>query len=222
MGADQRVMVRKLARVDRNTALVPVHGEARPSRLCRDRPIEADEVRRFLVSGRRDCRSSRHLKMPGHAELVGVTRGALAQRDGTWWVGVLGKGARRRFVVLPALGLVATRGYFEARGLDFDSAPPATPLLARLDDTTRAPAYTTLAQSLKRLVRRAAADGSLTLAERNTILKTSLHWLRHTHATRAVERQVPPDVLQANLGHADPRTTASYYRARALEKAFGS
>jgi hypothetical protein len=39
---------------------------------------------------------------------------------------------------------------------------------------------------------------------------------------------VPPDVLQANLGQADPRTTAGYYRAqeqrrqRQMERAFGS
>ena len=52
------------------------------------------------------------------------------------------------------------------------------------------------------------------------------HRLRHTHATRAVERHVPPDVLQENLGQSDPRTTARYYRAqmhrryKEMERAF--
>jgi len=162
------------------------------------------------------------------AELVGVTRGALSERGGRWWVGVVGKGARRRSVVLPSLGLAATREYFSARGLDFDSAAAATPLIARLDDAMEAPVYTTLAQSFSRLVRRAARDSALPLPARQVLIDSSLHWLRHTHATRAVERQVPPDVLQANLGHADPRTTAGYYqaqegrRAEALERVFGS
>ena len=66
------------------------------------------------------------------------------------------------------------------------------------------------------------------IEEREDARHASLHWLRHTHATRAAEAEVPPDVLQANLGQADPRTTAGYYRAqeqrrqRQMERAFGS
>ena len=50
--------------------------------------------------------------------------------------------------------------------------------------------------------------------------------IRHTDATRAAEREVPPDILQENLGQADRKTTARYYRAqlerrrKAIEKAF--
>jgi integrase len=42
-----------------------------------------------------------------------------------------------------------------------------------------------------------------------------------------MEREVPLDVIQAQMGHADPATTAQYSRAQikrrqgALEKAFG-
>ena len=66
----------------------------------------------------------------------------------------------------------------------------------------------------------------LPFEERQRAEQASAHWLRHTHATRAAERQVPPDVLQENLGQSDPRTTARYYRAqmqrrhREMERAF--
>ena len=72
------------------------------------------------------------------------------------------------------------------------------------------------------------ATQSLPLDQRQRAEQASMHWLRHTHATRAAEREVPPDVLQENLGQSDPRTTARYYRAqierrqRAMEESFGA
>lgn len=57
-------------------------------------------------------------------------------------------------------------------------------------------------------------QSSLSEEERRGALKASLHWLRHTHATRFAERGGDLDVLQANLGHSDPRTSARYYRAQ--------
>ena len=77
--------------------------------------------------------------------------------------------------------------------------------------------YLTLAPAFKRIAR--AAFASLSLDQREAANAASLHWLRHTHATRAAEAQVSPDVLQANLGHADPRTTAGYYRAQERRRA---
>jgi integrase len=73
----------------------------------------------------------------------------------------------------------------------------------------------------------AIGESALPLDEKRQAIRASMHWLRHTHATRAAERAVPADVLQENLGQADPRTTARYYRAqlerrqKAIEKAFG-
>jgi integrase len=75
-------------------------------------------------------------------------------------------------------------------------------------------------------VRRALRASGLPAGEREHALQASTHWLRHTYATQAAEREVPPDILQENLGQADPRTTARYYRAqlerrqRAVERAF--
>ena len=75
-------------------------------------------------------------------------------------------------------------------------------------------------------MRRAVKASDLLLEECRHAEQASTHWLRHTHAARAAERQVPPDVLQENLGQSDPRTTARYYRAqmqrrhREMERAF--
>ena len=45
---------------------------------------------------------------------------------------VIGKASRAREVPLPKVALQATREYFAAREIDFDSAPPETPLLGSL------------------------------------------------------------------------------------------
>ena len=40
--------------------------------------------------------------------------------------------------------------------------------------------------------------------------KASLHWLCHTCGMRALKRNVPLEVVQRQLGHADSRTTMRY------------
>ncbi|MDM0029090.1 tyrosine-type recombinase/integrase [Variovorax saccharolyticus] len=161
------------------------------------------------------------------AELLSAQRGHLQRRNAVWWLRVHGKGARNRAVPVPSAALAATVAYFAARGLAFESAPPDTPLLASTT-STGALTYSSLHQTLKRFVARALRHSALSFAERREVEAASTHWLRHTHATRAAEVGVPPDVLQANLGHSDPRTTAGYYKAQLdrrsaeMERVYGS
>ena len=42
----------------------------------------------------------------------------------------------------------------------------------------------------------------------------SPHWLRHAHATHALERAAPIHTVQATLGHASVATTGKYLHAR--------
>jgi integrase/recombinase XerD len=44
--------------------------------------------------------------------------------------------------------------------------------------------------------------------------RVSPHWLRHAHATHALERGAPIHIVQATLGHASVATTGRYLHAR--------
>jgi integrase len=185
------------------------------------------------------------------AEVLRARRADLQQVDGAaWWLRVHGKGARNRSVPVPSVAMNATRKYFAARGVNFERAHPNTPLLATLDTPDRPGndtpppgmsvqlpkkeeraergyiSYSTLAAAFTRFAQTALNHSALPLSEVERMYAASLHWLRHTHATRAVESGVPIDVLQANLGQADPATTARYYspqdkrRQQFMEQAF--
>jgi len=42
----------------------------------------------------------------------------------------------------------------------------------------------------------------------------SAHWLRHAHASHALDRGAPIHLVQATLGHASVATTGRYLHAR--------
>jgi len=161
------------------------------------------------------------------AELIAARREHIHVTRGGALLEVIGKGSRAREVPLPRGALRATREYFTARGMDFDTAPAGTPLLASLRDPTQPLTYSSLYETFTRFVRRSVMHNALDEDQQRAAIKASLHWLRHTHATRFAERGGDLDVLQANLGHSDPRTSARYYRTQIerrqaqVEKVFG-
>jgi integrase/recombinase XerD len=61
-----------------------------------------------------------------------------------------------------------------------------------------------------RIVRRAAIRAGIQLA-------VSPHWLRHAHASHALDRGAPISLVQATLGHASVQTTGRYLHARPKE-----
>ena len=149
------------------------------------------------------------------SELVGATMGALRQHRGRWVLQVHGKGARNRLVAVPGQAREALQDYLQDRGLGaLGQQPPETPLLARLGDPAQAIGYQALYQTMKRWVREAILGSGLTPAEKDVALRASPHWLRHTFGTRALERRAPLEVVQRQLGHADPRTTMRYAHAQ--------
>ena len=161
------------------------------------------------------------------AELVGAELGHFGWVGDGWAMQVHGKGARHRVVAVPPQSVRALNQYLACRGLPpLGEAPPHLPLVASTADPRAPVGYRTLYDSMRSWVRRAIVASSLPSAERDVALRASLHWLRHTCGTRALERDMQLPELQAQFGHADPRTTMRYSKVQlrrrqaAVSKAF--
>jgi integrase len=147
-------------------------------------------------------------------ELRSANVGALERSDLGWRLYVVGKGRKPRYVSVPSPAIAALEQHLAARGLPALSACPKTaPLLATAADAMMRPTYSAVHQSFTAFVRRALRAADLPVDEQLRMQQATQHWLRHTFATRSAEAEVPPDVLQAELGHRDPATTAAYYTA---------
>lgn len=163
------------------------------------------------------------------SELVDVRLRSLRPHRGRWVLQVHGKGARNRLVAVPGQAEQALHAYLAARGwARWEDAPADAPLLASTTDPRAPICYATLYQTMKRWVRHAIEASALSEAERAVALRASPHWLRHTCGTRALERKAPLEVVQRQLGHADPRTTMRYARTQLerlqneMESVFGA
>jgi integrase/recombinase XerD len=111
-------------------------------------------------------------------------------------VTVYGKGGKTRAVLLPA------SVWTDLLSLKADGAGTDEPVFP---SRTRG-GFLTPTQ-VRRLVYRAARDAGLEA-------RPSPHWLRHAHATHALERGAPIHLVQATLGHASVATTGRYLHAR--------
>jgi site-specific recombinase XerD len=130
------------------------------------------------------------------SELVALRWRDLQPRDGgEGQVTVYGKGGKTRAVLLPAAiwsDLEALRG-----GLAGEDGP--------VFRSRKGGALT--ARQAQRVVDAAAKRAGLRAG-------VSPHWLRHAHATHALERGAPIHIVQATLGHASVATTDRYLHAR--------
>jgi site-specific recombinase XerD len=66
------------------------------------------------------------------------------------------------------------------------------------------------------MVRRAVKSAAK-LDKSLSVLNVSPHWFRHSHATHALNRGAPPQLVQATLGHASLATTSVYVHANPSE-----
>lgn len=155
------------------------------------------------------------------AELLNAQLGDLRRTRAGWLLGVVGKGNKRREVSVPAPAIAALKASLEQRGLPpLDQCTSSTSLVVTASAATPAadgePAkYAAVHESFRRFVRRAVRASTLRDDERARVSQATQHWLRHTYATRFAEVGGAQDVLMAELGHADPGTTARYYTAQA-------
>ena len=119
----------------------------------------------------------------------------LRERGDAGQVTAYGKGGRTRVVLLPACV------WDELRSIR-DGAPQDAPVFA---SRTHGGFLTTT--QVRRLVYAAASAAGLDE-------RPSPHWLRHAHATHALERGAASHLVQATLGHASVATTGRYLHAR--------
>lgn len=118
----------------------------------------------------------------------------LQRRNSAGQITVFGKGGKTRTVLMPQSvwnALMSLRG--DAR----DDAPVfRSRKRGHLDES-----------QVWRIVRKAAQRAGIEK-------EVSCHWLRHAHASHALDRGAPIHLVQATLGHSSVATTGKYLHAR--------
>lgn len=128
------------------------------------------------------------------SEAVGVCWRDMTSRDEGGQVTVHGKGGKTRHILLPPTiwrELIALRG----------DAESAAPLFRSQRGGHLHPSQ------VLRIVKAAARRAGFSGAELP-------HWLRHAHASHALDRGAPIHLVQATLGHSSVATTGRYTHAR--------
>lgn len=174
----------------------------RPNRLA-ERILPEGEVYRLLHAAEGwDLRNYAMLLLAyggglRASELVGLRWRDLQERDADQGQAtVLGKGGKTRAILLPAA--------VWRRVLALGPGAPDDPVFL-----SRAGGALSTVQAW-RIVRKAARTAGITL-------DVSPHWLRHAHASHALDRGAPISLVQATLGHASVATTGRYLHARPSE-----
>jgi integrase/recombinase XerD len=129
------------------------------------------------------------------SEVAGLTWRDVQAHDEGGLLTVLGKGSKTRTVRLPA---DIWRDLADARN---GAALDAPVFASRKGHGHLHPT------AIERIVSKAAVRAGLAAS-------VSPHWLRHAHATHALERGAPIHLVQQTLGHASVATTGRYLHAR--------
>ncbi|MGX1701701.1 tyrosine-type recombinase/integrase [Microbacterium sp. NPDC055357] len=141
------------------------------------------------------------------SEVLGADRAHLQHDNGHRVLVVTRKGGKVAKLALPAQTVAALSVYLGASAaagqeiVTADAASADAPLFTTA--TGKRWAASEAFRTVQRIARRAGIDGAV-----------SPHSLRHTHATLALDAGVTLADLQDSMGHADPRTTRRYDRAR--------
>ena len=169
-------------------------------------------------------------------ELIGATLGRL-ERDphDDLWIHVIGKGAKAGKVAVPPIAAVALDRYLAERGLPVTPAQwnSRTPILGSLGQAADAQKAGITASRLWAVVKRffATAADELHLvhpALAEKLRRATPHWMRHTHASHALQRGAEVTTVRDNLRHSSVATTSVYLhtddlrRARQMREAFSA
>jgi integrase/recombinase XerD len=129
------------------------------------------------------------------SELCGLEWRHLAAREDGGQLSVVGKGSKQRTVLIPA------ELYGDLAMLRPDDAKDAAPIF------TTATGRRMTIRALLRVVKAAAAAAGLSD-------RVSCHWLRHGHASHALDAGAAIQLVRDTMGHASLATTNQYAHAR--------
>ncbi len=156
------------------------------------------------------------------SELVHATLGSIEiDGHGDHWLRIVGKGSKSGKVVLPGLARQVLDRHLVQRGLPVTPSKwsPATPLLGSLEGEA-----CITSKRLWAIVTRFFGTSADHLADTNPALAEKLrratpHWMRHTHATHALQRGAELTTVRDNLRHASLSTTSTYLHSDDLRRA---
>lgn len=176
-----------------------------------ERILSADDVHSMIAHAGgpqgRDRTLLRTLYIGGLrvTEAVGLRNRDLIARDdgnqGGGQLGVFGKGSKTRPVLVPA-GLFDELCNLALPDLD-------APLFRSQKKGPDGEPRPITARQAERIVKAAARKAGLKNA-----FEVSPHWLRHAHASHAMDRGAKIHLVQVTLGHSDISTTGKYLHAR--------
>ena len=155
------------------------------------------------------------------SELVHATLGGIEVDHDERWLHVVGKGARAGRVTLPPLARAALDRYLVQRGLPTTPHKwsPDTPLVGNIAGDAginRARLWV--------VMKRFFATVADVLIEVNPAFVEKLrratpHWMRHTHATHALQGGAELTAVRDNLRHASIATTSIYLHSDDVKRA---
>lgn len=140
---------------------------------------------------------------PRRAEICTLDLADLSTNRGHRTLRYVGKGSKQRERPIPAHAIEALDEYLEIRG------DTPGPLFVTLNGGRGEYGRIDPKHGVWEVVRKIARLAGLPQAER-----LGAHSLRHSFATNALDHGVPLAFVQDAMGHADPRTTRIYDRAR--------
>jgi site-specific recombinase XerD len=158
-------------------------------------------------------------------ELVGLTLDRVGlDNSGDWWLRVKGKGGKEGRVALPPLGLAALHSYLGSRGISPDPERWSTAISVVSELEGEAGISQSRLWAVMRRLFETIASAALKLdppqegfAQR--LGAASTHWMRHTHATHALNRGAELLSVRDNLRHASVATTSIYLRSDEVRRA---
>lgn len=165
------------------------------------------------------------------SELVNARLAHLEIKPSSTWIQIRGKGQKKRRVVVPAIARSALDRYLHYRRLPTTPAGwiPTTPLIPQLDIDNKALSAGRLWEIFQGFFDFAATQADdINPALADKLRRASPHWMRHTHATHALNNGVATTAVRDNLGHASIATTSTYLhaedelRARQIGAAFAT